>query len=185
MRVFWRERGVVAYEAPVERDHESLSALVEELLASGLAWVWESGRDDPVAPEWAHLELPKDRPATPLTRESATSLLADLLELNVEGYARSVLLFGADPGAAGILLDDTPRREAVRRFCADEAGPVRAVRYQIGDQANHLVFVPHEPVSSVVALLERWLPERAEARRYKYSQLYVARLEVAMGLVKP
>src|SRR3954454_9774218 len=97
VRLYWRERGPIAYEARVFVDPAADGTLrrdlPEQLLVTGLDWYWESGRySDEYQP--VNPALPKRRTLTALSAGSAAAMRDDLVE-HTSGCPRWFTLFAA------------------------------------------------------------------------------------------
>jgi len=178
MTVYVRDHGAICVATSILGSDEAIAGLPRQLLSSGMAWYWESCRREPPCDEHVHLDLPDERPLTPLTEPSEALLLADLRERDVDGYGRYFASFGLDADHRTMPASREAWRAVLRTFAADEAGPVRIVLVQPGDANEDYVFVPHVPTASTRALLERWGIHLDAARdRRPYRRLGVMQLE--------
>ena len=184
MRVtaFLRERGVICYTAPVFDLASTRYELAEQLLSSDLDWYWESQRREMAAPGFERLGLPSARPLTLLTPATEQSLAHDYEERDVDGYGRTISLFGFDMGTYTTM----PEPEDLLRYLADfagrEEGPIRLVIMQECDVPNDYFFFPHTPTESVERLLDTWgLTREMVDHTYAYDNI----LESMYGLPGP
>ena len=153
-----RESGCVVAYAPIfaEVPDDAMDARVGELLASGLGWIWQSGRHWPAAEDSPMHDQPQERGLTKLMPQTAATLTADLVERDSGGDRRSVSLFGVDNGAAEALLDRNTLIEAIRAFETREEGLVHMLIVQVGDLNYDEVYVCHRPSAAVQSLLNAW-----------------------------
>lgn len=194
MNAYVREYGPICYEAhvflaashgiKVFLDLAVRVQLLEELLSSGLAWCWKSGRSDPNASSPQSPGRPAYRPMTQLTPNNLPSFTADLEESDIDGCRRWVILVGVDPDAVETLLNPGTFRAALDEFTVRESGPIRVVVTQVGDINHEYVFVPHEPVTSVSLLLQAWGtgPGMTGTIRH-YKELRLSQLEYYVAAV--
>jgi len=175
--LFERAQGPVCYEVPLlHRPSPYRATLPDELLSSGLDWLWYTyAHDVPVIKPFTPV---LKRPLTTLTLENQREMLADMRERDLEGNGDYIALFGLTPGAAQSIPGEDELQMALRDFSAFEREPVHLVITQIGDCYRSQLFVPHNPSAATNRLLDIWEVRSGntmKTRRYKH--LYLAQLE--------
>ncbi len=151
--------------------------LVQALLSSRLTWCWRSDRQYEVA-EWSPVKnLPKKRSMTLLTPQSASLLLDDLLEEDVEGQWRGITLFGMDMSNA-TCPDENALKLYLKQLSETGNGPLKLVMVFIEDDKDTYIFVGQHRDAAVEDILAH-LGVRLDAIKHKrkYSELRFARLE--------
>ncbi len=180
---YLRDRGAVCYEFPLFFDSSKGGPQRQrpaELLRSGLTWFWTSARTQPASQEWASKGLPSPRSLTRLDETTASNLLNDFDERDVDGYGRHIAMLGLDTGSAGSPSFHPQVRAALTNFANEEAGPIRMLIFQENDGHYNQMFVSREFPPPVRQLLESWgiQPETISRwHRKRYSRLGVLRLE--------
>ncbi len=182
--LYIRDKGPICYAVPVLHREPPLAGLEAELLSSGLAWSWRSWGD----PRWVYTipDLPTDRAVTPLDAATWSLLAADILaETPIDVTGRHIELFAVAAEAREQSRDAAGLRNALLQF-AQEQGPLQMVIVQLGDQANELVFVRHNPTEAVRALLETWTSTAPlRAKPYPYKRLNMANFERLFNISLP
>lgn len=175
---YLREHGPICYEDYLEE--RDFTELFRQLQASGLVWYWASARSGEVAGASLDLKLPEERSPSLLTYQTKRDLQNDFLEENINGYGRSIKLFGfEDTDDPPSSLDETFMKNALKSFIAEEVSPLKIVINQIGDSIEAYVFVPHTLDPHVERLLETWdvLPNTDKYKTRPYKNIKVASLE--------
>ena len=188
---YHRDLGVVCYELPLFATPEDPCRHVPDVfhnavLGNDLEWCWRSStRPELAAAEPAEL-LAGNRPLSPLTAESFGKFEEDVRYFDDKwSLSKGIELFGYDPGASSLIIDDYDLRlrVALEHFVAYEGGPLRLVVMTADDEDNSMVFVPHRPIAFVATLLEGWgAPSRGQTLRHKYRRLGVAKIEDCYAL---
>jgi len=116
--------------------------------------------------------LPPDRELTPLNAENTDQLIADMLQLNEDGYARELTLLGLDAGEANKVDSFTMLRVTLDNFSDSAQGPLKLAVYQFDDSPTY-VFFPSEPHPVVDNLLRTWdlTPMTAGLTKLAYRKL--------------
>ncbi len=182
--VYLRDKGPICYGVPVLHRSPPLSGLKTELLTFGLAWFWRSWGD----PRWVYTipDLPIHRELTPLDAATWPLLAADILtETPIDVAGRHIELFAVAPDAREQARDAAGLRNALLQF-AQEQGPLQLVIVQLGDQANELVFVRHDPMAPVRKLLQTWTSTASmRTKPYPYERLHLAKFESIFQIPDP
>ena len=144
-----RENGPIAYELPLFAN--DARAVVEAMLATGLAWYWRAGAPGSSAGDW-----------TQLTRWSLGAFLPDL-------ERGDVLAIGIDQSDAPAGATDPVVAGWLRPFCAERDGPAHVVIVRAATQDR--VFVAQQPPEIVRDLLQALGIDRAKAERRAYARL--------------
>jgi hypothetical protein len=152
---YLRENGPIAYELPLFAN--DARAVVEAMLATGLAWYWRASAASSHAEDW-----------TQLTRWSLGAFLPDL-------ERGGVLTVGIDAGDAPAGATDAVVGQWIRPFCAERPGPAHVFIARANDRDR--VFVAQQPPESVRDLLQAWGIDRGKAERRAYARLRGESLE--------
>lgn len=174
--LYLRKEGCVCYEGDFLATNKAMQELPRQFLSLDAVWWWASSRIRPLAKN-ASSTLPQNRLLTQLGSDNSGALTAELLERDVDGYGRSLFLFGIDV----IHLQDMPSQNTLaswlRNFALHGSGPVHLVLLQPGD-AKELVFVPAVPSDVARQGLDRLgVDELAPEETRKYNELRGMQLE--------
>jgi hypothetical protein len=156
------------------------------VLGKDLEWCWRSStRPELAVAEPAEL-LAGNRPLSPLTAETFGKFAEDVRYFDDKwSLSKGIELFGYDPGASSLVIDDYDLRlrVALEHFVAYEGGPLRLVILTAEDEDYSMVFVPHTPIAFVANLLDGFGAPWARANaRCKYRWLGVAKIEDCYAL---
>lgn len=121
--------------------------LPQDLLATGLYWVWESSRGGKAA----HPGVPSHRPPTALTPALAPEITKEIGEYDGE-IGREFVAFAT---VERIELNAAQLLAAIRAFARSGAGPLVAVLYQDPAGPGHFL-IASAPLPTLSDLLETW-----------------------------
>lgn len=172
--LYSRSDGCVCYEGDFLAGRKAVEELPRHLQSLDAAWLWASSRIRPLA-KTVSFALPENRLLTQLRPDNSEALTADLLERDVDGYGRSIFLFGIDVTYLEAVRSGL--ESWLRSFALHGSGPVHLVLLQPGD-AKDLVFVPAVPSRVAVQALDRLgVSQSAPERTRKYNELRGMQLE--------
>jgi len=170
---YLRENGPIAYALDIfGRDPRERAG---GMLATDLAWYWNTLGPRSAAREWTHL-----------TAWSMAALLADM-NAERDGAAAPLLLVGIDAQDAPAEITDADVVKWMKAFSVGADRPLHAVvsRRAPGGDLLDLLFVAQHPIESVRALLQAWGIDRDKAERRAYPRLQNHTLEeVARSLTR-
>jgi hypothetical protein len=184
---YLRNQGPICYEMQILNIEyrSSLELITQQLLGSGLLWYWRSSRSYESADAYKDLNLPEERPLTQLTPGSASSLVEDFSELDIDGQGRFIAIFGLDQNSVSRGLDTLGLQSALNNFLQREQGPIRVVVIRIGDMRPQYIFVPHYPIEAVGELLENWgITSTKVEKERPYKKLNEAKLESVIEAIQ-
>ncbi len=171
--LYYREKGPICYDVPL---WDRADKIPVELLSTGLTWYWSSALNQAPKDKEGGNDLSRKRNLTLLTPETAALLQNDFKEIDVDDNGRHITLIATDPG------ESPPTRKKLeidfKRFLANEGPPIRCATFQHGDCPGAHVFVPHDLVHSVEAVLTLWgVSPSTITERAPYKALNLAKLE--------
>ncbi|HEY3413337.1 MAG TPA: NAD(P)H-binding protein [Armatimonadota bacterium] len=174
--LYHRPDGPVCYEVDALAPQENLEAFVDSLLRSGLVWYWESDF-------WrAGVETPSNASIHIFCRlddSTRAQLIAEVNEMPIPYEQLAITLCGVS-ATSGAQVNTDNVAELVRRFIAEEPGPLQAFILRELDGPTHraYIYVPSSPGLELAEILDRVGadPESADSR--PYSALGVIQLEM-------
>lgn len=166
---YTRDRGPICYELPIFGPRASEATGVEALLASRLAWIWESAVRERPAPRGS-------RQLRRLEAETRQLLLDQLAYRDDDGLGRFVAVYGLDASAAR-ELGERSLGELLRDFADGAGGTLEVVIVQLGDAPNEYLFVSAEPTAAAQRTLDLLGVAERDWRDVPYRRLQLAALE--------
>lgn len=181
--LFERAHGPICYQAPIlHRPSPDRVTLPDELLSSGLDWLWYTYAHEPlVIKPFTPLLV---RPLTMLSSENPHALLRHMRARDIEGNANYIALFGLVQGSAQSIRTEDSLQKALSDFSAFEHEPIQLVVTRIGDSYRSQLFVPHNPSAATSRLMDIWdvRGTNTKIKTRPYRHLYLAQLEKQFNL---
>jgi len=178
-----RSDGCVCYEGDFLAGRQAVEELPQRLLALDAAWSWASIRVRSLPKESEFSVLPASRPLTQLRRENSDTLVADLLERDVDGYGRSIFLIGIDGNSLADIKSGLGLESCLNKFALQGSEPIHLILLQPGD-ARDFVFVPPEPSRIAADALQRLgVNQSTPEKTRKYSELRGLQLESVTNMI--